>query len=422
MKKLAIFFCIGVICTSSAYCLDLSETEYYALMMDGKKIGYVESSRVVEGGVVTTSEKTKMSISRMGVSIKIGTADISRETVGGKPISFESVMKTSGMSSKTVGKFLKNQKVEISANVFGSIQNKTIDCPEDALMVEGLRLLQVKKGIAAGTSYSAKIFVPQFQASVEAQVNVGPKTQTDLFGRVVSLAEIKVEMEMPAMQGQPGSKVSSTSYVDEDFRALKTITPAMGMTLVMMACDREFAMSPDEEVDFLDKLLLDSPRELKLDGKIVSGKLTYTIKPAPGAKISIPSGDNQTVERKKDGTFVVIVDPAKAKKDVKFPYKGTDREILKMLKPTMHLQSDDKQIIELATHATKGITGAAAAAKRSSSLSASILPKRIYQSVMRPPRKLPPANRATAPSTPSSPPQCVAQSESRQESQSGLFT
>ncbi len=364
MKKLAFFFAATAIYVLPAYCLDQPDVEYYALMMDGKKIGYVETSRVVDDGVVTTTEKTNMSISRLGVTIQVSSVDTSKETVSGKPKSFETVMDTSGMSSKTSGKFLQDNKVEISANIFGAIQNKTIDYPEDALMVEGLRLLQVEKGIAEGTSYSAKLFVPQFQATVDAQVSIGPKVQTDLFGRIVSLAEIKVEMEMPSVAGRPASKISSTSYVDKDLRALKTIVPAMGMNLVMIACDKEFAHSPDDEVDFLDKLLIDSPRQLKLDGKIVKGKLTYTIKPTPGAKITVPSGDNQQVEPKKDGTLIVIVDPAKAQKNVKFPYKGKDPEILKMLKPTMYLQCDDKKIIELAKRVTTGVDDAAVAAKK----------------------------------------------------------
>lgn len=364
MKQIVFLLLIIAIYASSAYCSNLPDTEYYALMMDGKKIGYVESDRIVDGEIVTTIEKTNMTISRMGISLHINSSDISKETTAGKPISFESSANTSGMSTKTSGKFLKSGKIEISANVYGTVQNKTIDYPKGALMVEGLRLLQLEKGIAQGTSYKAMLFVPQFQSAVNAEVSVGPMTKVDLFGRFVSLAEIKVTMEMPFAPGQPTSTISTTSYVDKDFRALKTIVPAMGMNLVMIACDKEFALSPDEEVDFLDKLLLDSPRALELDGKIVSGKLIYTIVPAPGSKISISSGDNQTVEKNQDGTLIVTVDPAKPQLNIKFPYKGTDPEILKMLKPTSYLQSDDKKIIALAKQATKGIKDAGIAAKK----------------------------------------------------------
>lgn len=363
MKSLALFFLSAVICSMPAYCLDQPETEYYALMMDGKKIGNVESTREVCDGTVTTTEKTKMTIGRMGVMMTVNSADISIETTEGKPVSFESVMDASIVKSRTTGKFLEDGKVEITSDQMGTIQKKTIDYPKGALMVEGLRLLQKKKGLAPGTSYTAKLFVPQFQAAVDAEVNIGPKAQTDLFGRVVSLAEIKVDMNMPSMPGMAPTKVTSTSYVDKDYRALKTLVPAMGMKLEMIACDKEFAKSPDDQVDFLDKLLLESPKKLKLDGKIVKGKLTYTIKPADGAKVNIPSGDNQKAQINKDGTIILTVDPAKAKEGVSFPYKGKDPKILDMLKSTMYIQCDDEKIIELAKQGTKGIEDAAKAAK-----------------------------------------------------------
>jgi len=364
MKTLALFLLTAVICSSQAYCFQLPETEYYALMMDGKKIGYVESTRILADGIVTTTEKTKMTIGRMGVMMTVTSTDTSVETAAGKPISFESLMDASIMKTRTTGKFLGNGKVEITSEQMGTIQKKTIDYPKGALMVEGLRLLQIEKGLAEGTSYTAKLFVPQFQSAVDAEVSVGSMAQTDLFGRVVSLAEIKVTMQMPAGPGMAPTKMSTTSYVDKEFRAQKTVVPAMGMNLVMIACEKEFAMSPDDQVDFLDKLLLDSPRKLKLNGKIVRGKLTYTIKPTGGAKINIPSGDNQKVVRKEDGTLIVTVDPVKAHKSRLIPYKGKDPEILKMLEPTMYVQSDDEKIIALAKQATKGIKDASIAVGR----------------------------------------------------------
>jgi len=357
MKTLALFFLSAVICSSQAYCLELPETEYYSLMMDGKKIGYVESSRVVTNDIVTTTQKTKMTIGRMGVMMTVTSSETSLETADGKPISFESEMDASIMKSRTTGKFLENGKFEITINQMGAAQKKVIDYPEGALMSEGLRLLQINKGLKEGTSYKAKVFMTANQMGLDAEVKVGPEVKIDLFGRVVLLTEVRT-----SMQTGPAGSISTTSYVDKQFRSLKSITPAMGMELVMIACDKEFALSADDQVDFLDKLLLDSPRELKLDGKIVKGKLTYTIKPAEGANIKIPSGDNQKVVRQEDGTLIVTVDPAKASAGVKFPYKGKDTEVLKMLEPTMYVQSDDEKIITLAKQATKGIDDAAKAA------------------------------------------------------------
>ena len=359
MKKTALLFLTALIYASIAY----SETEYYALMLDGKKIGYCQNDRILDDGIVTTTEKMDMTLGRMGTSVKLTMLDISVETASGRPISFESSMDSNMTKVRTVGKFMDNGKVEITSEQMGTIQKKTVDCPKDALMVEGIRLLGIKKGLVEGMTYTSKMFVPHFQATVDCEVKVGAKVMSDLFGRALLLPEVNFTMNMPAASGEAEIETSTTCYVNKDFRALKSITPMMGMKMVMLACDKEFAMSQDSQVDFVDKMLLDSPTKLKHDGRVVKGRLIYTIKPIEGEKISIPTGDNQRVQVQSDGTLLVTVDPLKPSANVKFPYTGSDSEILKMLKPTMYLQSDDEKVVALAKQAIEGITDAAKAAK-----------------------------------------------------------
>jgi len=359
LKKIALLFITAVIYSSLAY----SETEYYALMIEGKKIGYCKNDRILDDGIVTTTENIHMTFGRMGATVKLTMVDISVETASGRPISFESVMDSSMTKARTVGKFMDNGTIEITSEQMGAIQKKTVDCPADALMVEGIRLLGIKKGLVEGTTYSAKMFVPHLQTIVDSEVKVGAKVMSDLFGRALSLPEVKVTMNMPTAPGAAASKTSTTCYVDKNFRTLKSVTPMMGMKMVMLACDKEFAMSQDSQVDFVDKMLLDSPTKLKLDGRVVKGILTYTIQPIKGEKISIPTGDNQRVQIERDGTLLVTVDPVKPTANIKFPYTGSDPEILKMLKPTMYLQSDDEKVVALAKQATEGITDTAKAAK-----------------------------------------------------------
>ena len=169
MKTLALFLLSVVIYSSTSYCLDLPETEYSAIIADGKKIGYVESSRVVNNGIVTTVEKSKMTIGRMGVMLTVSSSNTSVETIAGKPISFESVMDASIMKSRTSGKILKNGKLEISSHQGGAVQKRIIDFPKDALMAEGLRLLQIEKGLKEGTTYKAKVFIPTSLIALPAE-------------------------------------------------------------------------------------------------------------------------------------------------------------------------------------------------------------------------------------------------------------
>jgi hypothetical protein len=66
------------------------ETEYFALFMEGKKVGYAIQNRTVDGEKVTTSIDLKITINRAGISVSIQTKVDTFETADGKPLGFES--------------------------------------------------------------------------------------------------------------------------------------------------------------------------------------------------------------------------------------------------------------------------------------------------------------------------------------------
>jgi transglutaminase-like putative cysteine protease len=87
------------------------------------------------------------------------------------------------------------------------------------------------------------------------------------------------------------------------------------------------------------------------------------LNPTPGAKLAIPSTDNQKVQRQADGRIILTTEPVAPAGGV-FPYKGDDPSLLEAVKPTRFLQSDRKEIVELARKAVGGTTDSAEAAKR----------------------------------------------------------
>ena len=78
----------------------------------------------------------------------------------------------------------------------------------------------------------------------------------------------------------------------------------------------------------------------------------------------IPATDNQSVQPGKDGGVIVTVKPVAAPARTKFPYKGKDNTILEAMKPTRFVQSDCKQITELARRAVGDTKDTAEAVKR----------------------------------------------------------
>lgn len=321
-----------------------SEIEYFAVFMEGKKAGYARNERAVSDGKVITTSEVKLTISRAGIPLTVTMISESIETTDGKPISFKSVQDLGLMKMEVSGKMQPNGKVALVNSSVGSQQKSVIDWPEGALMAEGLRLLQESKGLKEGTEYSYTIFEPSMATALSARTVVGTTKPVDLLGRVVNLTEITNVISMPGM-----GEISTTSYINEDFKLQKDIMPIMNINIEMVACAKEFALGKNDVVELIGKMFVDSPVTLKNLESVES--ITYHLAPLADAKMTIPTNDNQQVHMSEDGKVVLIVKPISALAGVKFPYKGEDEEALEALKPTQFVQSDHEEIIELARRA-----------------------------------------------------------------------
>ncbi len=335
-----------------------SETEYFALFIEGSKTGYAIQSRVISGGKVTTTEKVNTTMSRLGVATSMNTTESCIETADGKPLGFEAIQALGGMEMKMKGTIDEQGTVHLTTASMGTEQSGTFAWPSGAAMAEGLRLLALKKGLKEGTTYTAKLFSPSLQQALDTQVSIGPKQNVDLLGRVVALTKIITVMTIPG-----AGEIVSTSYVDDELRVQKNIMPVMGMRIEMIACAKEFALGQGDVLELVERMFLASPQPLGDISSVES--IIYHLSPTSGAGgLTIPSNDNQSVRPDRDGAVIVTVKPVAAPAGVSFPYKGTDQAILDATRPTRFLQSDRREIIELARRAVGNTKDAAEAIRQ----------------------------------------------------------
>ena len=353
-------FAIGLIVLQLAV-LALGQTddvEYYAVFVDGTKVGHAIHSRVAAGEQVTTTETTNMTLNRMGKTVLMKTKEVCVETVKGEPISFASEQDMGMVTMKTEGTIGKDGTVRTRTTGIGAVQEGTIVWPKGAVMAEGLRLIEMEKKLNEGTSYDVNVFSPGIMAAANTRVKVGIKQDVDLLGRIVPLAKVETVMSMPGT-----GEIVSIGYVDEQLRALKSIMPMAGMNVEMLACEKEFAMSNNQPAEIIDKMFLASPEPIEDAGAAKS--ITYYLKPtAQTTNLTIPSSDSQRVQKLEDGTVIVKVEPVSMPTGGTFPYKGTDANITEMTKPGRFVQSDDANIIALAKQAVGNAKDSAEAAKR----------------------------------------------------------
>ncbi|MHC4693683.1 MAG: transglutaminase-like domain-containing protein [Planctomycetota bacterium] len=334
------------------------ETEYFAVFMEGKKVGHAIQTRIVDDEKVTTSEEVSITISRAEVPVTIKMTETSIETTEGKPLGFRVLQDMSIMTMKVEGAVDEQGTVSVTTKSMGSEQKSTLKWPDGAVMAEGLRLLTLSKGLKEGSTYTANVFSPGIMQALEAQISIGSKQNVDLLGRVVSLTEVTTKLNVPG-----AGEITSTTYVDEDMRAQKNVMPVVGMHVEMVACAKEFALGENDVLELVDKMFVRSPEPLRNLGSVKS--ITYDLIPTGNASnLTIPSNDNQKAQQLSDGKVVVTISPVAAPTGVSFPYSGTDETILEATKPTRFLQSDRKEVIDLARRAVGGTKDTAEAIRK----------------------------------------------------------
>ena len=76
------------------------ETDYFAVFMEGKKVGHAVQTRAVADGKVTSSEKVRITVSRASIAVTVETKETSIETIDGKPVGFEVTQHLGAMTMK----------------------------------------------------------------------------------------------------------------------------------------------------------------------------------------------------------------------------------------------------------------------------------------------------------------------------------
>lgn len=333
-----------------------NEVEYYAVLMNGTKVGHAIYRLFEAQGIVTTTEEMNMTIGRGDIAMTISTTETSIETIMGKPIGFENIINLGGMSQKVTGKMNDQGKFDVVTAAGATSHQQTIDFTAGAVMSHGLRLLEREKGLAEGTTYEVTLFSPAVLMPVKTKVSVGATRNVDLLGKVVPLTEVTTQMQLPS------GEMNVVNYVDNQLKARKIIAPMMGSTLELVACDKIVALSENDIVDFLGHLLLQSPTAIK--GINTKSLATYYLVPKKDAKLVIPATDSQSVKKTSDGKYTLKIRKIQPAKNVKFPYNGSIVDLYDAMRPTRYLQSDDEKIQELTKKAISGAKDTAQAVKK----------------------------------------------------------
>lgn len=318
-----------------------AQDQWFSVLLDGRKIGSFESSRIVEGDVVRTRQTLQIEFDRAGTPIAMGSSESSEETRDGKPLAFAASTRLSGNETRVEGR-IEGAQLHVRVNNDGSWQEREMPWPSGALLAEGLRLASLRVPLESGRTYRDLSFQPSSLDAIEVTTTIGERETVNLPRGPLSLHRID---QVFAFAGTP---VANTAWVDEERDVHKLTMPAIGVDLTLLACDKACATAPNQSSNVFEHTLMRSPRELAR--RELGMGLRYTIMPRNhDAPLQIPETSEQSVRRSGRNLIVEVWRKARpGHGDAPKPsdYAAND-----------WLQSTAPEIVALATRASEGVQG-----------------------------------------------------------------
>ncbi len=233
-----------------------ADDTWMSVLLDGRKIGAMHTTRTVEGDRVITTQAMDVQLDRAGTKVALATSETDTESRDGKPLAFESRTLISGSANVLRGSLRADGKFDVASEIGGVKQTRVIAWPQAALLAEGLRLANLRTGLDAGTHYRQTAFQPESLDAVEIESSVGASKNVDLPEGKRALTKIEQIIHLP------GAQTSTVTWVDADLTVLKMAMPLMGYDLTMLACSKACAQAPNQSSDILTHAMMRAPAAL----------------------------------------------------------------------------------------------------------------------------------------------------------------
>ena len=260
---------------------------WMSVLLNGRKIGSMHTTRKVAGNRVVTTQDMSIEIQRSGFKVALATGETDEETSDGKPLKFESRTKISGIESVQTGVIGADGKLDVVSQVGGAKQTHAMTWPQGALLAEGLRLQGEKSGFEPGRHYTALAFQAENLETVEVDSVVGAKEWVDLPEGERELLKIEQTVKLGSAPTQ------SVSWIEADQTVRKLLVTMMGYELTMLACSKACATAPNQSADVLVHSLVPATRALSAQERAQGIRLELSAIDASGEPLQFANTDEQ---------------------------------------------------------------------------------------------------------------------------------
>lgn len=314
------------------------DSTWMTVLLDGRKIGYVHIEYQRNGDTVTTTQTLSINLHKNGKDLPLGDMTRSVESGSGQPLAFAARTTLSAMDSTISGQRQPDGRFLVTTMVGGVSRQQSMDWPTGALLSEGQRLAFARAAPYTGQQYELSMFDPATLQVAHASMQVIGAEQVTLPGAIATLNHQRQVIRSPR-----GAQTVDL-WLDEHGRTRKGVLSVMGREMEMLACDRNCAMAPDQNVDMLRTAMVGSPTPLTVPMR--GTLLRYRIRVPESSPPPVITTDEQHVLNLGHGEWLVEIGGS-----------GTDRETPPQPEdslPNAWLQSDAPTIRRIATQVVAG--------------------------------------------------------------------
>ncbi len=329
------------------------QPQWFALFLADKKAGYAKMSRVVQGQKVITTATTQMQINRGADNVLIESVEQSVETLSGQALSFNYSQQQGAYQQVIEGKIKDSAVLDLKITSAGQTSYQQQPWLADYALFERQRLQMIAAAKSKAQQFTSNAYMISAMQVIPTTTIIGDTGFIDLLGKVVKLTGQTQQF------GFANSVTNIQSYWDADYNLQKMVWPMMGTTLQLVASTEQYALSDNQPSDFFTQGFTQSP-VISIEQK-KKGLVYQVLRQAESAKF-ITTAEQTVQTTNNDAELSVIVTPITDARGV-YPYQGQDPNILPYLEADRWAQSDDAQLITLASKVVAGSQTSAQAAK-----------------------------------------------------------
>lgn len=325
---------LSLACWPACYAEETAtDSTWMSVLLGGRKIGYLQVERRYEGGTVTTTQTLALELNRTGKPLKLGSMSRSVESTEAEPLGFGATTRLSAVDSTVDGRRMEDGRFEVTSSVGGQDRQEMLDWPQGALLAEGQRRAMASASRKAGSNYLLREFDPASRHVVEVRMEVLGDEKVTLPDGALTLSHQRQMLGLAH-----GSQVIDL-WLDERGIPRKGLLSLVGQPLEMIACSRECALAPNQDVDMFRAAMVDSPRLLPAYWRDSPLRYRVRILGKDDNPLFINTGEQQVTAL---GKGQWLIDVGGARPGGQAPPQPEDR------KPNAWLQSDAPAIRQLA--------------------------------------------------------------------------